>query len=74
MTNKVKYKTPRELERAFQNYCNVNMCNTCPITYVKRMFSVSRCLVAWLELDSETGCLPTPQWQKNIMNRFTDRE
>lgn len=53
MLNKDKYEIGRELECAFQKFCDAHTCYRCPVEYVKEIHGISRCIVAWLELEEE---------------------
>lgn len=70
MTNFEKYKTPREAFEAFTECChNVKSgCEECPYNGC----DVS-CYFMWLYTDLKDK-KPTPQWQSNILNKFTTKE
>ena len=72
MKNNDKFVTPQERERAFETFCYLNQCKDCPVDYAKQTYGISRCVFAWLNL--ETKVKEAPQWQENFMGKFTDKE
>lgn len=55
MTNKEKYKTPKERIEAFHRFCKgINCCSACPIGKVPiDKMPMLRCPFAWLALEAE---------------------
>ena len=71
MKNKDKYKTYEDAYKAWGAFCMTqNKCMTCPYR------QYSQCSLKWLydEAKDDDEKKPTPQWQKNILNKFTSKE
>lgn len=72
MKNLEKYKTAEEAYHAFRSYCDTQeKCRKCKYTNLGRRIKVA-CDFKWLYDDDEKNS--TPQWQKNILNKFTSKE
>lgn len=69
MQNFEKYKTAKERTNAFKNFCDLyKECQGCPLAE-KAIRENTYCSYLWLDLDKET-----PQWQENIVNKFTRKD
>lgn len=68
MQNKDKFATAKEAWEAFVNYCDDHNCKRCP-----QRKSKWSCGFAWLYAEEQTE-KPTPQWQENVMDKFTNKE
>lgn len=69
MKNFEKYKTPEKAADAFYSYCNNKRCEYC---FFYKNFAVLPCNIQWLYYDDEKN--PTPQWEDNLMNKFTRKD
>lgn len=72
MLNKDKYKTAQEARKVFYHYCINMSCRECP--YYCENSSENSCSFLWLYAEAEADKNPTPQWQKNLMEKFTSKE
>ena len=73
MRNDNKFVTAKERHEAFFAFCRSHKsCTYCPLQSEGLKSLHVSCEYKWLDL--EEGDEEPPQWQKNIMNKFTDRE
>ena len=55
MTNQEKYKTAKEREQAFLQFCRPSDCNECPLGESNVV-----CVLNWLEMEVKEELLPCP--------------
>ena len=68
MLNKNKYSTAKEAQQAFNKFCKSRKCHNCPL------FDLGMsCYLLWVYAD-ENDFKPTPQWQKKMVEKFTNKE
>lgn len=65
MTNQEKYKTAKEREDEFRQFCKSHrVCEACPLFEVRRAYNAYSfqygCLLKWLEIEVEEELLPCP--------------
>ena len=68
MLNKDKYATAKEAMQAFYKYCKPTKCHNCPLFDLK-----TSCYLLWMYAD-ENDFKPAPQWQNDLMEKFTNKE
>lgn len=57
MTNGEKYKTAKERQMAFKQFCKSHVCAGCPFYDSRAMHG---CIFNWLEMEAEEELLPCP--------------
>lgn len=71
MKNFEKYKTPKEAYEAYNKEClNHRSCKACPYSDNGKP---DRCEFRWLYKDIPEP-KTTPQWQNNLMDKFTRKD
>lgn len=69
MKNKEKFDNYDDALMAFYTECSKHVCSSCPYAYNGKPL---RCDIRWLYTETEPK--PTPQWQENIMGKFSSKE